>query len=92
LNFLQLPFWTVWNLYLINANYIKVSDSRLKGFFVVGTVVGTVAGMLTLIYVLHTISTTATGLSSYPMPIIIPLFFIILALVQLYKVIKKHVL
>lgn len=92
LNFLQLPFWTAWNLYLINASYIKVSDSSLKGFFVAGTVVGTVAGMLTLIYVLHTISTTATGLSSYLMPVVIPLIFIVLALVQLYKVVKKYVL
>jgi hypothetical protein len=44
--------------------------------------------MLTLIYVLHTISTTSTGMSSFRAPVIILYFFIVLALVQLYKVKK----
>ena len=39
-NFLQFPFWTGWNLYLMNGNYIAV-ENKLKYFFVVGTAIGT---------------------------------------------------
>lgn len=90
LNFLQLPFWTAWNLYLINAQYVKVSNIGFKLYYVAGTVVGTFMGMLTLVYVLHTIARTTTGFTSYLLPVIIPIFFIVLALVQLYKVVKKY--
>ncbi|HCQ13823.1 hypothetical protein, partial [Flavobacterium sp.] len=48
LNFIQIPFWTSWNLYLLNGNYIEISKSR-KYFYVLGTVLGTFCGMLVLI-------------------------------------------
>jgi threonine/homoserine/homoserine lactone efflux protein len=40
LNFIQIPFWTGWNLYLLNGNYIEISKAR-KYFYVIGTVIGT---------------------------------------------------
>lgn len=89
LNFLQIPFWTGWNLYLINSGYISV-EKKLKYFYIIGTLMGIFLGMLALILALNSISQTTGSLAKYVMPVIIPLFFIALAVVQVYKVYKKY--
>ncbi|WP_310378492.1 hypothetical protein [Flavobacterium sp.] len=89
LNFLQVPFWTGWNLYLINSNYILV-DKNLKFYYIAGTLFGIFLGMLALILALHSISQNSGSITQYFMPVIIPLFFIGLALFQVYKVYKKY--
>lgn len=89
LNFLQLPFWTGWNLYLINGKYIKTEKS-LKFYYLAGTLIGTFSGMIGLIYFLHSLSQNTENFSKYLVPVIIPVFFIILAFVQGYKVFKKY--
>lgn len=89
LNFLQLPFWTGWNLYLINGDYIK-TEKALKFYYLAGTLIGTFAGMIALVYFLHSLSQNTENLSKYLMPVIIPVFFIVLAIVQGYKVFKKY--
>ena len=89
INFLQLPFWTAWNLYLINGNYITITN-RLKFHYVAGTLMGTFSGMLGLIFFLNTISKNTQSFSKYIMPVIIPLFFIVLACIQGYKVFRKY--
>lgn len=88
-NFLQVPFWTGWNLYLINGEYITV-DKRLKYYYVFGTLVGTFFGMLSLVVILNLFSQSTAGFSRYIVPVIIPLFFVVLALIQMYKVYKKY--
>lgn len=89
LNFLQLPFWTAWNLYLINGEYIKTEKS-LKFYYLAGTLIGTFSGMIGLVYFLHSLSQNAENFSKYLMPVIIPSFFIVLAIFQGYKVFKKY--
>lgn len=89
LNFLQVPFWTGWNLYLINSNFIWV-DKNLKFFYIAGTLIGIFLGMLSLILALHSISQNTGRLSEYFMPIVIPLFFVGLAFFQVYKVYQKY--
>jgi hypothetical protein len=89
LNFLQVPFWTGWNLYLINGNYISI-EKRLKYYYVGGTLVGTFFGMLTLVVILQSLSQNTASFSRYVLPVIIPLFFVVLALIQIYKVYKKY--
>jgi hypothetical protein len=89
INFLQLPFWTGWNLYLMNGNYISIVK-KLKLYYVSGTLIGTFFGMLTLVLVLNTLSKNTTSFSKYVMPVIIPSFFVILAFVQMVKVYKKY--
>lgn len=89
LNFIQIPFWTGWNLYLLNAKYIEISKSR-KYFFVVGTVIGTFAGMLTLILSLHFLTNQTDFLAKYLMKYIIPLVFIGLGTLQAVKFYKKY--
>lgn len=89
LNFIQIPFWTGWNLYLLNGNYIEVSKSR-KYFYVFGTVVGTFCGMLTLILSLHYFASNVDFLSKYLMQIIIPIVFIGFGVFQGIKFYRKY--
>ncbi|WP_348823604.1 hypothetical protein [Flavobacterium aestuarii] len=90
MNFLQIPFWVAWNLYLMNANHI-VLDSKLKFHYIFGTLVGTFWGMLLAILVLDSLSKNTFSFSKYIMPICIPLFFVVLALFQIFKVYKKYI-
>jgi hypothetical protein len=90
INFLQLPFWTGWNLYLINGKYIHV-NGKWKFFYILGTLIGTFLGMLALVFFLNTISQNADSFSKYLMPVIIPMLFIVMACLQSYKVFKKYI-
>ncbi|MDN3676425.1 hypothetical protein QWY90_03785 [Flavobacterium paronense] len=89
LNFIQIPFWTGWNLYLLNGKYIEVSKSR-KYFYVFGTVAGTFSGMLALILSLHYFATNVDFLSKYLMQIIIPLLFLGLGIFQAIQFFRKY--
>jgi len=89
LNFIQIPFWTSWNLYLLNGNYIEISKSR-KYFYVIGTVLGTFCGMLVLILSLDYVTNQTDFLAKYLMKIIIPLVFAGLGIFQAYKFYKKY--
>jgi hypothetical protein len=89
LNFIQIPFWTSWNLYLLNGNYLEVSKRR-KYFYVLGTLVGTFLGMLVLILSLSYFTTQNDFLSNYLMKLIIPLVFIALGIFQGVKFYKKY--
>lgn len=89
LNFISIPFWLSWNLYLLNGKYIEVSDSK-KYFYVLGTLIGTFAGMLVLILSLHYISENVDFLSKYLMKFIIPSVFIGLGIYQGFKFYKKY--
>ena len=89
LNFIQIPFWTGWNLYLLNAKYIEISKAR-KYFYVVGTVIGTFAGMLVLILSLNYVTNQTDFLAKYLMKFIIPIVFIGLGTMQAVKFYKKY--
>lgn len=88
-NFLQVPFWTSWNLYLLNGKYITI-ERKLKYYYIAGTLVGIFLGMLSLIVLLQTLFQKANQFSKYVMPVFIPLFFIVLGIVQVFKVRKKY--
>ncbi len=89
LNFIQIPFWTGWNLYLLNGKYIEISKSR-KYFYIFGTVMGTFSGMLALILALHYFATNVDFLSKYLMQIIIPLIFLGLGIFHGIKFYRKY--
>jgi len=88
LNFIQIPFWLSWNLYLVNRDYIEISKNR-KYFYVFGTLVGTFLGMLILILSLYCFANQVDFLSRYLMKIIIPLVFVLLGILQTVKFYKK---
>jgi len=89
LNFIQIPFWTGWNLYLLNGNYIKISKSR-KHFYVFGTITGTFFGMLVLILSLNYFASNVDFLTKYLMKFIIPAVFLGLGTFQLCTFNKKY--
>jgi len=89
LNFLQIPFWLGWNLYLTNANYISLVKN-LKFYYIFGTLVGTFFGMLVAIVLLDSISQNLHSFSKYIIPVVLPLFFIGLAIYQVFKIHKKY--
>ena len=85
-NFLSVPFWTGWNLYLLNEKRIHIGK---KAVYVLGTMLGTFAGMLTLILSLNYLSKTGF-FSKYLMTTIIPIAFAALGIYQAYKFYKKY--
>ena len=88
-NFLQLPFWASWNLYLLNGKYIRI-ERKLKYYYIAGTLIGVFLGMFSLIMVLQTIFQKTNQFSKFVMPVLIPLFFIVLGSIQVFKVYKKY--
>jgi hypothetical protein len=87
-NFLQIPFWMGWNMYLTNANYVSFAQKG-KFYYLSGTLIGTFLGMLSAIVLLHSVSQQTQFFSNY-LPIVLPLFFIVLAIFQAFKVYKKY--
>ncbi|MBS7233960.1 hypothetical protein KHA90_23410 [Flavobacterium psychroterrae] len=88
-NFLQVPFWTSWNLYLLNGKFITI-ERKLKYYYIAGTLIGVFLGMLSLIVILQTVFQKTNSFSKYVMPVFIPLFFVVLGIVQVFKVYKKY--
>jgi hypothetical protein len=89
LNFVQIPFWTGWNLYLLNGNYIEVSKSR-KYIYIIGTVAGTFCGMFALIVSLIYFTSHLDFVTEYLMQIIIPFVFLGLGIFQTITFYRKH--
>ncbi|KOP39384.1 hypothetical protein DBB36_09815 [Flavobacterium sp. WLB] len=88
-NFLQLPFWASWNLYLLNGKYITI-ERKLKYYYIAGTLIGVFFGMFSLIVILQTFFQKTNHFSEYIIPVFIPAFFIILGSIQVFKVYKKY--
>ena len=89
LNFLQIPFWVGWNLYLVNANRIVLTH-RLQHFYLLGIIFGTFLGMFLAIVVLDSLAQKNFSFTSFILSIFIPIFFLILAFFQMKKVYQKH--
>lgn len=90
LNFIQIPFWLSWNLFLVNAKYIDTS-SGLRYFYILGTTIGTFLGMLFLILSLQYITQQTDFLNKYLVKIIIPLVFFIFGIIQSIKFYRKYI-
>ena len=89
LNFVQIPFWTGWNLYLLNNKYIVVNKPN-NYFYLMGTVTGTFLGMLSLVYGLSCLSQSNAVIDQNFILKAIPLVFFILALFQMVQFYKKY--
>ncbi len=89
LNFIQLPFWVGWNLYLINNKYIS-EKINVRWLYVVGTMVGTFAGMFAFATVLSAISERSEHFTNIVLTYVIPLFFVAMALFQSIKFYRKY--
>jgi undecaprenyl pyrophosphate phosphatase UppP len=73
----------------MNANHISLMR-KLKFHYIFGTLVGAFFGMLAVIVLLDSLSQNTIPFSEYIMSIGIPLFFVVLAFFQTFKVYKKY--
>ena len=89
LNFIQIPFWTGWNLYLINNNYIVI-DKISKIFYLTGTLFGTFFGMLSLILGLNYFSENNSFINQTFISKGIPVVFFGLAVFQIIQFYRKY--
>lgn len=89
LNFMQIPFWLSWNLYVVNANYIDLNKKR-QFYYIAGTLIGSFTGIFTIVIVLNYATKSASLLSTYLVSAVIPLFFLGMAVYDLVKYGKKY--
>ena len=89
LNFMQIPFWLGWNLYVVNAGYITTGTKK-NLFYLLGTLIGTFAGIFSIVMILNYASEGTGVFSKYLLSHIIPLFFVAMAVYQGIKYYKKH--
>lgn len=89
LNFMQIPFWLGWNVYVVNANYITLGK-KLNLVYLIGTLIGSFSGILTVVLLLNLVTQGTSTISKYLLSHIIPLFFIGMAFYQSYKFYKKY--
>ena len=89
LNFVQLPFWVGWNLYLINNKYLS-EKRNLQWIYLLGTLIGTFAGMFAFATFLSAIADRSENFTTIVLTYIIPLFFIAMAVFQLFKFYRKY--
>lgn len=87
LNFVQIPFWLSWNLYLLNQNYIS-SEKKQANIYVLGTLLGTFLGMLVLILGLKQVTETGVINSNF-ITNKIWILFLVLALFQVFQLFRK---
>lgn len=89
LNFIQIPFWTGWNLYLINNDYIK-TEKATKFYYLFGTFFGTFFGMLSLILTVSYFTKNSSFVDETTISKVFPILFFALAIFQIIKFFKKY--
>ena len=89
LNFIQIPFWTGWNLYLINNSYLVIGKIS-KFFYLTGTLLGTFFGMLFLILGLNYFSKNNSFINQTLISKGIPVVFFALAIFQIIQFYRKY--
>ncbi|MBS7786541.1 hypothetical protein KIH23_04455 [Flavobacterium sp. CYK-55] len=87
INLMQIPFWLGWHLY-VNQNYRPNLLGR--NFYFLGALAGTMLGMLTIVLVLAYFTEQSAELQKYLLSFIVPLFFVLLALYQIFRYRKKY--
>lgn len=89
LNFMQIPFWLGWNVYVVNEKYITLGK-KLNLVYLAGTLMGSFCGILCVVLLLNLVAESTSTLSEYLLSHIIPLFFVGMAVYQAYKYYKKY--
>lgn len=90
LNFMQLPFWVAWNLYVINNRHIATAG-HLKIFYVLGTLAGSFAGIVSIALGLDYAGRSSAFLSQHIMPYLFPIVFLAIAVYQIVQYCRKYV-
>lgn len=88
-NFMQLPFWTAWNLYVVNNGYIRTSNG-LKMYYILGTLVGSFSGITIIAVGLDYAGRSSAFVSTYLMPYLLPGVFLLIATYQIILYYRKY--
>lgn len=88
LNVVQIPFWTSWNLYVVANQYVDFQKFSKNSYFI-GAIIGSFAGMLSVILSLVWLSTNIGWIQDHLLHDFLPLLFIIMALFQIFICLKK---
>ena len=84
LNFIQLPFWAGWNIFLIKSQKI---NPRQSVYYLAGAGIGTFVGMLLFVLLVHAFA--HMPFVGRNMAYLLFIIFIALAMMPLWKVIKS---
>jgi hypothetical protein len=87
-NIFQIPFWIGWNLIVVSTKRITTT-SVLSYFYILGTALGTLAGMTTFILAFQFIL-SRTGKGMQWMDSLIPLIFLGIAIFQIFKLLFRN--
>jgi threonine/homoserine/homoserine lactone efflux protein len=90
LNFMQIPFWAGWNIYLITNNLV-FNKGWLRFVFIVSAVVGTLGGMVTFTLSVREISEWFNSDLNKVMKWLLPLIFLLLGLQQTVAIIRASI-
>lgn len=88
LNFIQIPFWAGWNLYLVNSSLIS-PVGKLRFVYIAGTLAGTFLGMMLLVMGLANLTTDGM-MPRLLVAKLIPLIFLLLALYNSFTFYRKY--
>lgn len=88
-NFIQLPFWAGWNLYVLNGKHIDIEQGSPFSYLL-GTLLGTFSGMLVLVLSLDKLASQTKFLSENMMRYFIPGAFVLLGVYQGFQFWRKY--
>lgn len=88
LNFFQIPFWAGWNLVVVETKRIS-TENILPYFYVLGTALGTLGGMTAFAFGFNLVINKTTSGTQW-MNALLPLIFLALASIQVYKLMIKY--
>ena len=89
INFMQLPFWMAWNLYVVNHQYVTTFGHR-KLFYLLGTLVGSFAGIVGISVGLDYAGRSSDFMSKNIIPYLFPIVFLLLAVYQMIQYYRKY--
>ncbi len=88
LNVVQLPFWAGWNIYLLDNKYIQAGKLS-TAFYLIGALAGTLSGMIFFAIVASQALQFAPQFLEGKTHLLIPILFLSLAALQVFKMVKK---
>ncbi len=89
-NFIQIPFWTGWNLYLVNNGFVNPSK-EVRLYYVVGTLTGSFVGIMAIVFLLNYLTTTSNFIAENLLSMFVPILFIGFAIAQAFRYWKKYI-
>ncbi|HMT28769.1 MAG TPA: hypothetical protein PKD91_05770 [Bacteroidia bacterium] len=89
LNVVQWPFWAGWNIYLVDNGYIQKGKLPAT-LYLTGALAGTVTGMFVFAYVVSQASNISIPFLNTEIQLLIPILFLLLAGLQIFKMVKKY--